>query len=354
MSDRIGLGEADANARWIGIRRHQAVLVIVGVGLLSDWVLARRAPLGEALAGLVVLASAAPSFDGHTVGEQFGLALGYATRSHWWRYDVREFGDDVVLFFGGEVALRGYELVHYGRLDLSGRDVALAEALGALADGASAARSGQHFSEHVVTTPDATATLLCLPIGATAPSGWEARSALALEVLGAVSGAPVQLLERFTYLRTRGQLARVFRVRDFSSVPPTRGLLEGLLRAPVPFDLALHVDIVAGEKAQRVASRAVHRVGSDDTTTRSAGFRRTAHSTRNFERLAQRELLVANGRSLLRLATFVVVRGSTYADLQRRSAAVWRLSHDAGLRLERGWGRQGSWYRSQLPGGPGW
>ncbi len=354
MSERIGLGDADANVRWIGIRRHQAVLVIVGVGLLSDWVLSRGAPLGEALAGLVVMVSAAPSFDGLTVGEQCVLAFGYVVRSHWWRYDVREFGDDVVLFFGGEVALRGYELVHHGRLDLSGHDVALAEALGALADGASAARGGQHFSEHVVATRDATTTLLSLPIGATPPSCWEPRNALALDVLGAGSGTTVQFLERFTYLRVPGELARVFRVRDFSSVPATRGLLEGLLRSSTPCDLALHVDVVSGERAQRVASRAVHRVGSDDTTTRSAGFRRTARSTRNFERLAQREVLVASGRSLLRLAVFVVVRGATYADLQCRSAAVWRLSNDAGLRLQRGWGRQGSWYRSQLPGGPGW
>jgi len=193
-----------------------------------------------------------------------------------------------------------------------------------------------------------------LPVGVAAPSGWAPRNSLALEVLEAASGTRAQLLERFTYVRTPDRLARTFRVLDFSSVPPTRGLLEELLRSLTPLDVALHVEVVGAERAQRVASRAVHRVGSDDSTTRAAGFRRTARSARNLERLAQREVLVAAGRSLLRLATFVVVSGSTYAELQARSAAVWRTSHDAGLRLERGWGRQGPWYRSQLPGGPGW
>src|SRR5665213_3246139 len=35
MSDHLGLAESDADSRWIGVRRHQAVLVIVGLGLFS-------------------------------------------------------------------------------------------------------------------------------------------------------------------------------------------------------------------------------------------------------------------------------------------------------------------------------
>ena len=62
------------------------------------------------------------------------------------------------------------------------------------------------------------------------------------------------------------------------------------LRSSVPFDLAVHFDVVAGAKAQRLAARAVHRVRSDDVTSSAAGFRRTARSSRNYERLAQREV----------------------------------------------------------------
>ena len=172
--------------------------------------------------------------------------------------------------------------------------------------------------------------------------------------MGVSESISQRLLERFTYLRTPSELVRVYRVRDFSSVPRTRALLEQTLRSTVPFDVAVHLDVVAGAKAQRLAARAVHRVRSDDVTSSAAGFRRTARTSRNYERLAQREVLVASGRSLLRLAVFFVVRADSYEELQRRAALVWRGAHDAGLRLERGRGRQLSWYVAHLPGGPGW
>jgi hypothetical protein len=126
------------------------------------------------------------------------------------------------------------------------------------------------------------------------------------------------------------------------------------LRAPVDLDLAVHVDVVAGGKGHRLAARAVHKMRSDDVSSRAAGFRRTARSSRSFERLTQREVLVASGRALMRLGVFVTVRGASLEDLQRRSAIVWRRAHDGGLRLERGRGCQSAWFRAQLPGGPGW
>jgi hypothetical protein len=116
----------------------------------------------------------------------------------------------------------------------------------------------------------------------------------------------------------------------------------------------VHVDVVAGVRAHRLAARAVHRVRSDDATSSAAGFRRSARSSRSFERLAQREVLVASGRALMSIGVFVVVGGTSLEELDRRSAAVWRRAHDGGLRLERGRARQYEWYRAQLPGGPGW
>ena len=71
-------------------------------------------------------------------------------------------------------------------------------------------------------------------------------------------------------------------------------------------------------------------MGSDEETSRAAGFRRTARSSRNLERLAQRETLVASGRRLLRVAVFLIVRGETFEDIQRRSAVsgVTRTTRD--------------------------
>ena len=355
MSDHVGLGEADANARWIGVRRHQAALVILGIGLVGSWVMSARAPLFEIVAGVALLIAAAPAFDSLTMGEVAVVFVRYCARSRWFIVSALEFGGDVQLWASDDVAFRGYELLHRGRLDLSGRDVTNAEALTALADAASAAKSGQHFCEHVIRDGDVATTLLSLPVDVPAPDGWVRNNELARRVIGLGDDSEsVRLLERFTYLRSIEQLTRVYRVRDFSSVPSTRGLLEQVLRSVEPLDVALHVDVVGSAKAHRVAQRAVHRVGSDDATSRAAGFRRTARSLRNYERLAQREALVASGRSLLRIAVFVVIRATTLDDLQRRSAAVWRHAHDAGVRLERGWGLQAQWYRAQLPGGVGW
>lgn len=355
MSEHVGLGESDASFRWIGVRRHQAALVVVGVGLVSEWLLSAQAPTTEVVAGLALMTCAVPAYDGLTVGEQFVIALRYFFRSHWSAVTALEFGDDVALWANGEVAFRGYELVHRGRLDLSGRDVMIAEALVALADAASAARAGQHFSEHVYRQGDQVSTLLALPIDVPVPEGWLKKNNLARRVIGLNDDTTsLRLLERFSYLRAPEQLLRVYRVRDFSSVPSTRGLLEQVLRSSAPLDLALHVDVVGGAKAHRLSARAVHRMGSDDATSRAVGFRRTARSTRNFERLAQREALVASGRSLVRVAVFLLVRASSLDELQQRGTQVWRHAHDAGVRLEHGWGLQAQWYRAQLPGGPSW
>src|ERR1019366_2431584 len=122
-SELVGLGDSDANNRWIGIRRHQAVLSVVGVGLLSEWLFSSSAPASEVIVALAILTSAAPTYDGLTVGEQLVVALRYFVRSHWSVISALEFGDDIALWANRDVAFRGYELIHRGRLDLSGRDL---------------------------------------------------------------------------------------------------------------------------------------------------------------------------------------------------------------------------------------
>ncbi|HEV7957824.1 MAG TPA: hypothetical protein VGP11_00020, partial [Acidimicrobiales bacterium] len=260
MSEALGLGEADADVRWIGIRRHQALLVVVGFGLVSDWVMSKHPPIAELVSGACLMAAAVPVADGLTVAEYIFILARFVTRTHWFELVARELGEDIVVWARGEVSFRGYELVHRGRLDLSGRDVVIAEDLAALADAAGAARKGQHISQHVAALRGDVATLLALPGDVVAPDGWRANSVLAREAVGAGDSAAHRLLERYTYLRTPNELVRVFRVRDFSSVPQTRALLEQTLRSSVPLSLAVHCDVVAGVKAQRLAAKAVHRV----------------------------------------------------------------------------------------------
>lgn len=353
-SDSLGLGESDAETRWIGVRRHQAVLVAAGLGLASFWLLRASAPLGELVIGLALLACGLPVRDGQTLGEALVVAMRFLCRSRWHDLSVREFGDDVMLSAPHVATFRAYELDHRGRLDLSGRDITLAETLAALVDAVSASSENQHISQHVMRRDGTTSTLLSLPLETSAPDGWRRNNPLAFTLIRTIDGSSSHLYERYSYLRTPEQLLRVFRVRDFSSVPESKSLLEQLLRSPVALDLSVHVDVVAGVRAHRLAARAVHRVRSDDATSSAAGFRRSARSSRSFERLAQREVLVASGRALMRIGVFVVVGGTSLEELDRRSAAVWRRAHDGGLRLERGRARQYEWYRAQLPGGPGW
>lgn len=336
------------------MRRHQAALVIAGLGLLSDAVM-RTHVLVEGALGLVGLVSVASVLDGLTIAEVVVATARFLGSRKWRALSAIVSDGDVALWAGGDVALRGYELEHRGRLDLSGRDLVIVQSLAALADAASAAAAGRHFSVHVHERPPRTTTLLALPVGLEPPTQWSLNNDLALEVMGlGPQDVSLRLRERGSYVRTAHELVRVYRIRDFSSVPDSRALLEQFLRGSTPRDLTLHVDVVAGSRAHRLAARAVHRVDSDDATSRSVGFRRNARTSRSLQRLRQREGLVASGRSLLRLAVFVVVRATTLEDLQHRSGAVWREAHDAGLRLERGWGRQASWYFVQLPGGPGW
>ena len=354
MSDLIALGPSDAEARWIGIRRHQALLAMVGLGLAGVGVLAHHPSYPEIALGVLLLVLAAPMSGGSSLGEVVATALCYLARSRWNYFTIREFDDDVLLFAPHDVAFRAYELDHRGRLDLSGRDVALAESLMALVDAASASSEDQHVSQHVMRRGAWATTMLSLPVSTPPPEGWRLRNSLAAQSVHLAGGSSLESYERFTYLRTDAELVRVFRVKDFSAVPESKSLLEHVLRTSGDVDVAVHVDVVAGAKAQRMAARAVHQMRSDDVTTSAAGFRRAARTSRRFERLAQREVLVANGRALVRLGVFIVVSASSLEQLHHDCAVLWRRAHDGGLRLERGWGHQLDWFRAQLPGGPGW
>jgi hypothetical protein len=353
MSEPVGLGEGDAEVRWVGLRRHQAVVVVLGVVLAGDAVLHSWAPVPLAL-GLSFGAAAIVVGDGRTIGEHVTVTLAYAARRHWRVVTALELGDEVALWADGEVAFRVFALEHCGRLDLSGRDDGDARALAALVDAAGAARGGQHLSWHVVRGDEGTHTVLVLPVAVASPENWRPAVGALCRLVGLEDGSlSASFLERFSYLRGPEHVRRVFRVSDFSAVSRS-ALLEGLLRIRESANVAVHVDVVGAERSHRLAARAVHRVGSDAETTRAFGFRRSARAVRALERLAQREDLVAAGRALVRVAVFVVVRAPTLDELRRRSDAVWREVHDGGLRLERGRGRQASWFRAQLPGGPGW
>jgi len=355
MSERLGLGVADGESRWIGVRRHQAGLVIAGAGLVGEWITQVHGVLIELVVGLTLLSCAVPTPNALTVGERVRIGVDYLVRSRWTSVHVTRRGDVVTIVARVAAVVRGFELQHRGRLDLSGRGQHNALALEEFADALATSDVTRHFSLHVRTSPDQVATLLAVPTDVSAPVGWTENAALALDVATTGEGAGVAWwLERWTYVRHARGVTRVLRVRDFSAVPDGRALLERLQFASSTLDVTVHVDVVGGDRAQRLAARAVHRVGSDEVTSRAAGFRRTAQSTRALERLRQRESMVAEGTALLRIAVFVAVRAASPQLLRHDVKAVTRAAFESGLRCEPGFGRQAPWYRAQLPGAPGW
>ncbi|MGB8196505.1 MAG: hypothetical protein WCF25_05825 [Acidimicrobiales bacterium] len=351
MSESLGLGAPDGESRWIGIRRHQAVLVIIGVGLIGEWLTQSHGALVELVVGCALLTCAMPTSDGLTVAERARIAQSFVLRSRW--TPIRVSSDDGAVWINarGEATVRSFELQHRGRLDLSGRDLQNSAVLADFADALATLDQSRHFSLHVRSSPEHVTTLLATPTDVSAPSGWLASGDV--ELLGVAPGE-TQLLERWGYVRDEREVMRVLRVRDFSGVPDGRALLERLQFASSSLDVVVHVDVVGGARAHRLAARAVHQMGSDAVTSQAAGFRRTARSTRSLERLRQRETLVVEGTALLRIAVFVVIRAASLATLHRDVREVTRSAFESGLRCEPGLGRQSLWYCAQLPGAPGW
>lgn len=319
---------------------------------MGHWVTASHTAFVEAVAGVLCLGFAAPTTHGLTAAERLLIGARFASRTRWTSIRTTVRANVVMVTARGQVSARGFELAHRGRLDLSGKDHDNAVGLAGFADALASTDATRHFSAHVLARGDVVTTLLALPVDVSAPTGWNPHSELAATCVA--SHTLEWMLERWAYVRISDQLIRVLRIRDFSSVPDGHAFLERIQFASSWLDVALHVDVVAGTKAQRVAARAVHRMGSDDVATQAAGFRRTARSIRSLERLRQREAMVVEGAALLKVAVYLIVRASSLATLERDVTSVTRLAMESGLRVEPGEGRQALWYCAQLPGGPGW
>ena len=353
-SELLGLADADADAHWIGIRRHQALLAVAGIGVMAQWLLRARGSLFELLVGALLVLAAAPSGDGRSVGEHAAALARFGARSRWSRISLVEGGHGFLVDARGRGGFCAYRLEHRGRLDLSGRDVAVASGLAALVDAIGVGGPSRHVAVHVQSPSAGGATMLSIPPEAAVPEGWSTTANLAYEVAGVVPTGPTMVLERWRYVRTPDALAATLRIRDFSASPKGRALLERLQVTPYHLTLAVHVDVVAGTRAKRVVERAVHRSKSDGAASLAAGFRRTQRVEGRFERVAQRETLVASGRALVRIAVYVTVRGETVDDLVASVRSVSLAARASGLRCDRGGGRQIEWHCFQLPGGPGW
>lgn len=354
-SEYLGLGETDADARWIGIRRHQAVLIVAGVGIAGDGVIAQHHTLLEVALGVAAVIGAAPIIDGLTVSLFIVVCCRFMGRRRWNTIECFDDGTSMEIHARGVAHVMGFELNHRGRLDLSGSDVEMSDRLAALVVGLSARGSSSHVSLHVRSGEHQASTMLALERHVSHQEGWTQNRSMLEAFIGAnADGQASGFLERWTYIRQASGLARVLRVVDFNAASSSLAIFERVQMNGRRPAIALHIDVLAGTKAQRVASRAVHRLGSDGAVATAAGFRRTAKADRALHRLAQREDVIVSGQALLRIGAFIVVRATSVGELRRAVKDVIQSCEESGLRVERGIGVQALWYCFQLPGGPGW
>ena len=353
MNERVGLGVSDVDRRWIGVRRHQAVLAIIGVGSAGDWITRSRASTSELLIGAALLALVGPTRDGVTGAERVATVARYHLRSRWTSAAVTPLSLSTSSL-GAPLGPRAFELLHRGRLDLSGRDIDVAKSIQLLVDRLASSEEIRHVSLHTMIRPTGGSTILVMPDQHQTPEGWRPLREHS-DVLSAMpmQRDDVELLERWRYVRWAGGVATVLRVRDFNEMASERALLERIQFCDATIDIAVHIDVLGAARAERTSSRAVHGVSTDDAISLSAGFRRTAANLRRFERIRQREQLVSSGRSLLQLGVFFTLHANDLGELERHRDQLHRALRESGLRCELGSGRQALWWRDQRPRGSG-
>ncbi len=348
MSESPGLGPADVAARWIGVRRHQVVLVVLGVVGMGDGLLRSRSA-GEVALAAILVAGALP-IGTATLGDAARIAITYVLRRHWTRLTVARVADRVVVEGREITSVNGFVLAHRGRLDLNGQDHRVAARLAAYVDAAASAdRRDRRVSVHVCRAGARATTVLVTPAGAGAPLGWD-RDDDAVYRVASARRASSWRLERWWYVRNEDHVTCVLRVGELRG-SSTGALLAGLEALGEDATLSIQATAVGGsERARRVAERAVHRQRSDHATSAAAGFRATARTQLVEARAQRREAEVAGGRALLRLRVYVTLRAPSCTALREARETALRRARDAGVRLDRGGGRQGPWLLDQVTG----
>jgi len=344
------LGESDANGRWGGVRRHQAILVASALAVAGEGVVTKHWLL-PSLAGATVLAGlAAPGPDGLTMAQWAGVSASFFIRRRT-RVLRSETGDPTQWRGANDPAFALWRLQHRGRLDLSGADVHLAESLSVTLDAISQGPHGGHLSLHVTRAEDDRQTWLALPPTMTAPATF----ARATDSMGhGVMATDVAVLERWRYLRLAQSVVQVWRVLDVRTSATSRPLLERVLRAPLPIDCTVHFEVLDANHAKQRTARAAHAQESDGAVARKAGYRQSARAQARLRNVAVREVLVAEGAALVHVAIFFVVRAASREDLRAITPRVEGALAQSGLRAQHGAGRQGPFLDWQLPGARGW
>lgn len=336
------LAQSDATERWASLQRHQIAGLVVAVGATATWLLASSSAV-LLLVAVVAAGVAIPMGQGDTIGTKVVTSVQFVVRSKWTTLVVRD---------GAIAASEQWwagELEHRGRLDLSGRDAIIMNQVSELLSAMAATPTGGHLTIQVVIDDSATRTLLTGTSGAL-PVGWRP---VAKSAPLAVTTGTREVREQWSSVSTVDGSFATLRVTAFA--PNTVGaLLEPLQRVVMASIVSVHLAVVPSARALRITGRAVHRTGVDAAAAGAMGFRRSARSDHQFERLHRREILVAQGAPLVQLAVYLTICGHAPSAVNQAVRATVRQLRDAGIVVSRGHGRQAQYFRWSLPGGASW
>lgn len=348
---RRGLGASDAELRWVGIRRHQALLLITGVVVCADWLTGRHRPVSELVVGLLATLCSAQFSSTRTIGEQLVVGLTFVARGKWSSLQFSQSSDGVLIHSSPETTFAVHELQQTGRLDLTGEDYEVARSIESFCTALSVSVTKGHFSQHVITTSAGHTTLVVTESHLSPQGNWLRNDAAITSLFEESALKPVHIIERWSYLCMEESFKRVLRIQDFASTLHRENLLQTFQRNCPTLDIALHIDVVGSSAAHKRSARAVHQGQSDVGVTQSAGFRKSARSEQAQQRIAQREVEVAAGAALLMIGCYMTITSQSLQALETDTSLVSQRASESGLRLDFGTGVQLQWLRSYLPRG---
>ena len=333
MTDRTKLGASDHDGRWMGIKRHQGVLLIGGLTLGGDFILRPHATGIEGVTAVVMVTLSMPAKDLMSIGQWVAVLVRffYRTRLSPFTVERTTLAEEMPTF----------ELLHRGRMDLSGEDQNCIKVMMEVCDGLSLLNETSHVALYALQRGNERATVLRLPRSFGPASGFQT-----MTQRDEKDGAKEISLERWRYIRSDNAVVRYYQVHDFATSRSESGFMTALLRSGAKCDVAVHIEVLGARRGKQSAERAVHGRESDQLISSRSGYRFTAARARQSERLRERELSVASGRALLRLSVLIEVRGSNLRELRERCAHVEQMSASSGLRLHSGRGRQETWQRA--------
>jgi hypothetical protein len=338
----------------VTLAASQRTVVAAGLAVGLWGVLHANGRLEFLVAGAVLVASALGT-DRRSLVEQGVRLVAYVARSRWTYVSFVARSSGWIATARGRTEVNIGRLEHRGRLDLSGADADVLRDLSALMDKIAASNGARHLSWRLCDTGDDTATVLSVPPSIELPGSWmpvTRRELAHWSDLGA-NRRDGWFFERWRYLRTTDVLVSVFALRA-TTVAAGVATLRDLIPFASGRDLSVQIKVESIRTARSVVGRHAHRWRANLSLASLAGFRRRASFDATTSVFDAREREVATGRSLGRVAVFIVVRGRSRAELEQRNRDLRRDAHSAGATLERGNGRHALWYCAQLPGSPPW